>query len=289
MAFIGKTLSLVLAMIMSVYSGLYYKISGPAPAEVPASMQRDGTPKKYFTLSFDDGVTQDLKIIEICKKYNFKAITFNINTGLCGANWDWVGKAIGNPDITHIRFTKGQIKSGIYDGFDVEVHTMTHPSMKNSDNDPLNIWKEVEKDSINISKWTGVRPVGMAWPGGDTEYTEETIRGVLKYTSIRFGRAVTPTHSFDLPEYFLKWKPTCSIIDPELMNLADRFLSAECSEDMLFYVWGHGYELDQNNGYETLETLIRMMSENAEIVLVSNSQFYQLFKDQIPAYAENAE
>ncbi|UKI13349.1 MAG: hypothetical protein L6V84_03760 [Oscillospiraceae bacterium] len=29
---------------------------------------RDGTPRKYFTLSFDDGITQDLRLIGILKK-----------------------------------------------------------------------------------------------------------------------------------------------------------------------------------------------------------------------------
>ena len=47
-------------------------------------------PKKYFTLSVDDGVTQDLKIIDILKKYNMYCCTFNINTGLCGADWKWI-------------------------------------------------------------------------------------------------------------------------------------------------------------------------------------------------------
>ena len=47
--------------------------------------------------------------------------------------------------------------------------------------------------------------------------------------------------------------------------------------------------LDGMEGFdkETLEKLIKMMSDNTSIVLVSNSQFYQLFKDQIPAYVES--
>ncbi len=35
---------------------------------------------KIITFSFDDGVMQDLKIIEILNKYNLKA-TFNLNSG----------------------------------------------------------------------------------------------------------------------------------------------------------------------------------------------------------------
>ena len=36
--------------------------------------------KKAITFSFDDGVEQDIKFIEICDKYGLKA-TFNLNSG----------------------------------------------------------------------------------------------------------------------------------------------------------------------------------------------------------------
>ena len=38
---------------------------------------------KAVTFSFDDGVTQDRRLIEIFNKYNLKA-TFNINSELLG-------------------------------------------------------------------------------------------------------------------------------------------------------------------------------------------------------------
>ena len=52
-----------------------------AGSDITATVKRDGTPKKYFTISFDDGITQDERIIEIYKKYNFKGGTFFIDTG----------------------------------------------------------------------------------------------------------------------------------------------------------------------------------------------------------------
>ena len=41
---------------------------------------KDGK-SKVLTLSYDDGVVQDIRLIEILNKYGIKA-TFNINTGL---------------------------------------------------------------------------------------------------------------------------------------------------------------------------------------------------------------
>lgn len=248
----------------------------------------DGKPKKFFTLSLDDGITQDLKVIEILKKYNVTCVSFNINTGLYGANWEWVGPAIGDPSVPHLRFTEEELKTGIYDGYEVLVHTLNHPSLKNYDKRASQIKKEVGKDADNIEKLTGVRPVGMAWPGGDTEYTDKTIELVLENTDIRFARGTTSTYNFELPEYFMKWMPTCSAIDPQCLTLAQQFIDAECTEDMLFYVWGHSYEFDLNNGkgYETFEQLVKMMSEAEDVYLVTNTEFYKIYKDQIPSWKE---
>lgn len=249
---------------------------------------KKSTYKKYFTLSFDDGVTQDLKIIEIMKKYGFHACTFNINSGLYGANWEWVATAINAPGLSHKRFTEAEVRSGIYDGFELAAHTQTHPSLKIYDNSPKDIIREVQVDADNIESITGVKTVGMAWPGGDTEFTDNTVELVSKLTDIKYARYVTPTYKFDLPDEFLKWHPTCSFVDKHLFELAEEFIAAEPTSDMLFYVWGHSYELDVagNNSYAEFEKLIKTMVEAEDVTLVTNGEFYQIYKDKIPSYKE---
>lgn len=278
---IKSFISLIMSFIISTATLIF---GSPKTAQLTDELKRDGKPKKYFTISFDDGITQDLKIIEICKKYGFYDCTFNINTGLCGESWDWVGEYLGDPTLKHQRFTKNELRSGIYDGFDVEVHTLSHASMKNFDNNLPGLKKEINRDARNIYRYTGVYPLGMAWPGGDTEYTDKTVDLVAKYTDVGFARAVTPTYNFKLPEYFLKWYPTCSITDKNVLKYAEDFLNADCDEDMVFYVWGHGYELDFFDCYDTLEQLIKMMTEADDVVTVSNAEFYLLFKDEIPKW-----
>ncbi len=258
-------------------------------AGMDSGIVRDGTPRKYITLSFDDGITQDARMIEIMKKYNVYCCTFNINTGLFGANWTWVGPAqFNNPNLSHLRFTREQLESGIYDGFDIACHTATHPSLKNLTE--RNVAREITTDEKNIIDIFGVKPIGMAWPGGDTEFNDGNIVTILGKTDIRYARCTTPTYNFKLPEYFMRWYPTCSFSDGQCLSLTDRFIKAECTEDMLLYIWGHSYELDGYNSWVKFETLIKTISEAAaadeQIVLVTNSEFYQLFKDEIPAWEE---
>lgn len=253
-------------------------------AGTDSGLTRDGTPKKYFTISFDDGITQDKRIIEIFNKYGFKGCTFFINTGLFGENWTWVGQTLNMPSLSHLRWTEEEIRTGIYDGFDVANHTMTHPSLKNLSEQK--VIREVEQNAINIYNITGIYPVGMAWPGGDSEVSKDNYLTVSKQTTCCFARGTTSTGAFKLPKYWLKWEPSCSITQANVMNLAEKFLKAEATQDMLFYVWGHGYELDYDGIWDRLEDLVKMMTEAEDVVIVTNSEFYQLFKDEIPVWKE---
>ena len=42
-----------------------------------------GGKQKAFTVSYDDGITQDIRFIELLDRYNLKG-TFNLNSGLLG-------------------------------------------------------------------------------------------------------------------------------------------------------------------------------------------------------------
>ena len=129
------------------------EVTTEAPTETPQGGEdhgivRDGTPKKYITIRMDDGITQDARMMEIMKKYGVDCCTFYINNGLYGANWAWVGQSFNRPDVTHIRYTRKELESGIYNGFDVECLTMTHPSLKNCTE--KQVTNEVKRDATNM-------------------------------------------------------------------------------------------------------------------------------------------
>ena len=250
-------------------------------AGLDSGIVRDGTPKKYVCLCFDDATQQDLKIIEMCKKYNYYDVTFFISTGLYGVDWS---KAVGVP---HVRFTKKEVQSGIYDGFDLASHTLNHLPLDQYQNNVKKVKSELENDAKNIYKLTGIYPVVMAWPGGDPNVTRTLMKIAYENTSIRLGRGTTSTHKFDLPKEFLWLQPTAEISEATLFSDFQRFLDAECTEDMLFFCWGHGYELDIYNSYDKLEQFIKMIAEAEGVERVTVSEFYQLFKDEIPSYIED--
>ncbi len=233
------------------------------------------TPKKYFTLSFDDGTTEDEKLIALLKKYNIPA-TFCVNTGLM--NGEVSIEVAGEWRRMDFDYAKNK---GIYDGFDVISHASTHKEFTNlGDSD---IIKQVNDDAEKIKELTGVYPKGVAYPGGTAYYNDRVISVLLTETDIRFGRDTADTYDFYLPENFMAWKPTCSLLDNRLMAVAKKFAEAKANEDMLFYVWDHPWALSAYNAWDKTEEFLKYMSGREDIVYVTNSEFYELFKNDIPS------
>ena len=251
---------------------------------------RDGTPKKYITIRMDDGITQDARMMEIMRKYGVDCCTFYISSGRFGKS---ITVYPDRPDVTHICFTRKEIVAGVYDGFDIQSHTQNHPPLKGCTDNVVT--SEVKNDAVALKRIFGYQPVGVAWPGGDGDITDHTIDVVMETTNIRYGSCTTRNtykgiKKFGLPQYFMRWYPTCSVSDSDAQSLLEEFIAADCTEDMLYFVWGHGFELDRFDSWDKFELMIKTIAEAAaadeDIILVTNSEFYELFKDEIPSWKE---
>ena len=166
---------------------------------------------KAFTLSYDDGVIQDRRFIELLKKYKLQA-TFNLNSERFDSEEQYSHIRVG-----HCRVMKKEVRD-LYAGFEVAGHTATHPDLAQL---PMSTasW-EVCLDKNNLEQITGKIVTGFAYPFGT--WNHETL-DVLKAAGIRYARTVKSTHNFRLPENFLLWDPCCHHDDPELMNLAEGY------------------------------------------------------------------
>ena len=79
---------------------------------------------KRLTFSFDDGVLQDVRLIEMLNKYGLKA-TFNINSGKFGIK-DTIVR--NGRSVCHDRISECDICRA-YEGHEVAAHTLTHPNL----------------------------------------------------------------------------------------------------------------------------------------------------------------
>ena len=79
---------------------------------------------KAFTLSFDDGIEQDAKLIALLESYGLKA-TFNLNTGLAGRTESFVCNGV----LLHNRRWTNEEAKEVYRGQEVAAHTLTHRNL----------------------------------------------------------------------------------------------------------------------------------------------------------------
>jgi len=237
-------------------------------------------PEKYVVIGFDDGITQDARIMEIMSRYGLKA-TFFINSGAMGVDGSAsVSNALGKP-ISHVRVTESEIRNGYYDGFEVESHSVNHVSLKSQSE--AGIINQVQGDIDAIERIVGVKPKGLAYPGGTKDINETVVSVVEESTTAGYGRTTTNTGEFNLPERFLYWNPTASISSSNALSLAQTFVNTPVEDkDMLLCLWGHGYEFDFNDSWDDFEALCKYLSEQKDIKVVTFGEFYELFKHKIP-------
>lgn len=223
---------------------------------------------KIFTLSFDDGVKQDRKLIEILDRYNIKC-TFNINYGLLGNIGKTTNKKLKQVDYS--KFKEDEIVE-VYKNHEVGGHGLNHLSLTPISLEEAN--KEISVDKKSLEKLLNKEVIIFAYPYGD--YNNDVIN-LLKTNGYLASRNVESTYDFKFPKDNFMFYPTCHYNDSKLMELAHKFINNE--ESSLFYVWGHSYELDQYDNYEVIENLCKLLYEHKdEISFLTNGEVIKLLK-----------
>ena len=101
--------------------------------------------KKAITFSYDDGVTQDERLIGLFNKYGLKC-TFNLNSGLLGKPGELLREGV---HVSHNKFAPERVAE-VYAGHEVATHSVTHPYLTRlSDED---IVREIFVDDLDYSK-----------------------------------------------------------------------------------------------------------------------------------------
>lgn len=221
---------------------------------------------KAVTLSYDDGVEQDARLISLMEKYGFKG-TFNLNSGCFAPN----GKTYPEGEIYDRRMSKKDAIN-LYKKHNMEIacHSETHTFLERL---PFTLaLKETVEDRRCLEELSGKPVHGFAYPFGT--YSDETF-DVMKAAGIYYARTVESSKNFKLPENWLCWNPTCHHNDPELEDLAEFFANEDVGADpLLFYIWGHSYEFDEKNNWNVIEELMKNLSGREDTWYATNIEIY---------------
>lgn len=229
---------------------------------------KDGK-SKVLTLSYDDGVVQDIRLIKLLDKYGIKA-TFNINSGLYLSEDAKREKFYGRMKLSEATELYKNSKH------EVAVHALTHPFLEKLKKDE--ILTEILEDRLSIEKQYGTLARGMAYPYGT--YNHEVIES-LKKCGICYSRTTKSTENFKFPEKWLELHPTCHHNNPKLMELAKNFVEGNSrfiSDNWLFYLWGHSYEFDNNDNWEVIENFAEYVGGRDDIWYATNIEIYDYVK-----------
>ncbi|MBQ3084614.1 MAG: polysaccharide deacetylase family protein [Clostridia bacterium] len=222
---------------------------------------------KAVTFSYDDGVLQDVHLIELLNRYGLKC-TFNLNSELLGKGGLLMREG---QRIAHYKIKPEDVQK-IYVGHEVAAHTLTHPSLpKQTDEEVI---RQVEEDRKNLSALVGYEVQGMAYPGGGVNNDDRVAELIRAHTGVRYARTIKSTYSFELQENLYRFNPTVYHLEWERMEeLCDRFIALQPETPQLFYIWGHSYEMDYDSSYwQRLEDFFKRISGRSDIFYGTNTE-----------------
>lgn len=222
--------------------------------------------KKAVTFSYDDGVTQDKRFIEILNRFGLKA-TFNLNSALLGKEGSLIRNGV---TVNHTKIKPEDVRA-VYDGHEVAAHTLTHPALRNLPDEE--VIRQTEEDREALSALCGYEVIGMAYPGGGVNHDARVERLIREKTGIRYARTTDASGSFALQKDFFAFAPTVYHLETDKMfALGEEFLMADTDEQQLFYIWGHSYEFDAWDFWERFEDFCRMISGHDDIFYGTNRE-----------------
>ena len=222
-------------------------------------MRWPGFKLKALTLSYDDGVVFDRRLIEILDKNGIKG-TFNINSGLFAPEAG--GRRLSRDEAYELYANSGH---------EVAVHGVYHLPLDRI-SAPL-IVNDVLNDRIALEGMFGRMIQGMAYAFGT--YNDEVVE-ILKKCGIKYARTVEKTEKFDVPTDWLRMPATCHHGHARLMDFAREFVeytpgaSYMSQKPLLFYLWGHSYEFNDKDNWHVIENFCEYMGGREDVWYATN-------------------
>ena len=224
---------------------------------------------KALTLSYDDGVREDDRLIDIMQRYGLRG-TFNLNTGryLTEEQAETMQKPYG---IHKTEAQATQAYSG--EGIEPAVHGYSHAFMGRL---PLpQLTYEVLKDREALERQFGRVVRGLAYPSGS--YSDSAVE-VLRACGIAYARTTQSTEKFDIPTDWLRMPATCHHNSARLSELTERFVESQPKKNehgWLFYLWGHSYEFARDDNWNVIEQFAARIGGRDDVWYATNIEVYQ--------------
>lgn len=204
---------------------------------------------KALTLSFDDGRDHDRRFVAKLNEYGLIG-TFHLNSGFFGRNG----------------YISADEVSSLYEGHEVSAHTVDHPFLEQSP--PDQVAHTILADRQALETLVGYPVRGMSYPFGT--YNDRIV-SMLPSLGIEYARTVASHGTFGMPNDPLTWHPTCH--HKQMLDHVDAFLApTRHSRMLLFYVWGHSYEFENDDNWDLIDRFAERVSRREDIWYATNAE-----------------
>ncbi|GHB96576.1 polysaccharide deacetylase family protein [Cerasicoccus arenae] len=201
---------------------------------------------------WDDGVNDDIRLIEILRKHAAKA-SFNLNPQTHqaerkGGHSEKWGKTIQ-------RLARSELAE-VYTGFTIANHSMSHPRPTEI---PLEDWRSEVFDARKILQDWFQQPIhGFVYPYGDCDAATAEVVREAGHCYARTTKNATPCWVPKDPMFF---HADCHFLNKEFWSLYEQAKASECG---VFYFWGHSYELCTEEEWAGMDDKIARISADPD-------------------------
>ncbi len=232
--------------------------------------------KAVLTTSWDDGHRCDLKLAQMLNRHGLKATFYVAPENQELAQQD----LLSVPEIRNLS-----------QDFEIGAHSMTHrrlPAIPERE-----AAREINESKAVLEQVTGKEVDAFCYPGG--AYTKVHTQ-LVREAGFRYARTVaryifsvddpyaagTSVHAYhhnqriglDLwrTACFAKFRPIKLLHCLDWDCLAKAMFDKVLKEGGIYHIWGHSWEIDENDDWERLEDVFRYISANPEVSYVTNGE-----------------
>lgn len=217
-----------------------------------------GGVKHCITLSYDDGRIEDERLVSLFNKYGLRA-TFH----LCCDDWTDRFEFLKESDAKFVDPTK---YAELYKGHEISCHLAHHPFIYKLPKEALVM--EIYTNKIFLEKLCNYPVRGMSYPFGSP--TEDAIVA-FKATGMEYARLTGEDNWYSIPADPMKWTPTCH--HDRAYDFLDDFWykgPASLQKMKLMNIWGHSYEINNEEKWEYIERLCADISGRDDVWYATN-------------------
>ncbi len=221
---------------------------------------------KAFNITYDDGVTQDIRFVELLNKYNLKG-TFNLNSQLMKEEFRWVhetGMVVKRIPVDKV--------VNLYKKHEVASHTLTHPYMH--DMGKAEIMYQLSEDKKNLEQIFNQKISGFAVP---FSYYSPLIAECAKECGFEYAICSDESYTYTPPQDYYWWAAGAFHLNPQWRCFAEEFFATD-AELALCQIVGHSYDLDAENMWEEMESFFSRIAKDDCIESMTNIELVRYLK-----------